>query len=151
MDRISAAELLPVAPALITLTIFSRGGSGRKSATITGEYCLSCAEFVPTSSCDRAVVHPVSCPIGWVTHPERNCGAIFRWRALSRSCPRVSGSAQHQALSLMTWARGAVEHGTITGRGGDKFGARKAVFACNGCAFSPRPPREKIDPLRILA
>jgi len=53
---------------------FSRG-SGRKSAAITGEYCLSCAEFVPTSSCDRAVVHPVSCPIGWVTRPERNCGA----------------------------------------------------------------------------
>src|SRR3974390_3213341 len=45
---------------------FSRG-SGRKSAAITGEYCLSCAEFVPTSSCDRAVVHPVSCPVGWGT------------------------------------------------------------------------------------
>ena len=62
-------------PALITLTIFSRRGSGGKSAAITGEYCLSCAEFVPTSSCDRAVVHPVSSPIGWVTRPERNCGA----------------------------------------------------------------------------
>jgi predicted acylesterase/phospholipase RssA len=32
---------------------FSRG-SWRKSAAITGEYCLSCAEFVPTSSCDPA-------------------------------------------------------------------------------------------------
>src|SRR5215472_7870300 len=53
---------------------FSRG-SGRKSAAITGEYCLSCAQFVPTSSCDRAVVHPVSSPIGWVMRPERNCGA----------------------------------------------------------------------------
>ena len=67
-------------PVLITrgfvsvIYFFSRG-SGRKSAAITGEYCLSCAEFVPTSSCDRAVVHPVSCPIGWVTRPERNCGA----------------------------------------------------------------------------
>src|SRR3974377_991543 len=47
------------------------------------------------------------------------------------------------------WARHRVDHGTITGRGGDKFGARKAVFACNGCAFSPRPPREKI--VRVMS
>src|SRR3974377_2313257 len=62
------------------------------------------------------------------------------------SAPTKDGSA----ISFWTrhppnWARHRVDHGTITGRGGDKFGARKAVFACNDCAFSPRPPREKID------
>ena len=41
------------------------------------------------------------------------------------------------------WARYRVDHGTITGRGGDKFGARKAVFACNDCAFLPDPLEKK--------
>src|SRR3974390_1951549 len=66
------------------------------------------------------------------------------------SAPTKDGSA----ISFWTrhppnWARHRVDHGTITGRGGDKFDARKAVFGCNGCAFSPRPPREKI--VRVMS
>src|SRR5215469_4993942 len=68
----------------------------------------------------------------WRKHADQRCSAISFW---TRHPPN--------------WARHRVDHGTIRGRGGDKFGARKAVFACNGCAFSPRPPREKI--VRVMS
>ena len=65
-------------------------------------------------------------------------GNSWRKRADQR-CSAISFWTRHPPY----WARHRVDHGTITGRGGDKFGARKAVFACNGCAFSPRPPSRK--------
>ena len=71
-------------------------------------------------------------------------GNSWRKRADQR-CSAISFWTRHPP----NWARHRVDHGTITGRGGDKFGARKAVFACNGCAFSPRPPREKI--VRVMS
>src|SRR3974390_2760444 len=71
-------------------------------------------------------------------------GHSWRKRANQR-CSAISFWTRHPP----NWARHRVDHGTITGRGGDKFGARKAVFACNGCAFSPRPPREKI--VRVMS
>src|SRR3974390_2004592 len=71
-------------------------------------------------------------------------GNSWRKRADQR-CSAISFWTRHPP----NWARHRVDHGTITGRGGDKFGPRKAVFACNGCAFSPRPPREKI--VRVMS
>src|SRR3974390_3916857 len=65
-------------------------------------------------------------------------GNTWRKRADQR-CSAISFWTRHPP----NWARHRVDHGTITGRGGDKFGARKAVFACNGCAFfSPTPSRK---------
>src|SRR3974377_1607192 len=75
---------------------------------------------------------------------RRPWGNACRKRADQR-CSAISFWTRHPP----NWARHRMDHGTITGRGGDKFGARKAVFACNGCGFSPRPPREKI--VRVMS
>ena len=66
-------------------------------------------------------------------------GATPGEKRADQRCSAISFWTRHPP----NWARHRVDHGTITGRGGDKFGPRKAVFACNGCAFSPRPPPRK--------
>ena len=78
-----------------------------KSAITTKAYWrFECTEVVPTSPSDRAVVHPVSCPIG--------CVMIRSLPARAGRLPVSSGVAQR--LSSMTWPRGAVDQPTITGR-----------------------------------
>jgi len=92
-----------------------------KSTIITSEYWLLRYRTTSNLVSDRAVVQPVSCPIG--------CVMIQSGHA----------AAKHQGLSLMAWAGGAVELRSTSSRSLDELAQLRTAYnhcsPCEDCTF----------------